>query len=378
MIQLSQILTANGSALLLLLLLKLIMNRQIKVKALPDSRIMAAMINIAIFQSFFDTFVYWIDGRIFPFSRELNFLVNIVYYILNATLAYFWPLFTEYKLNRSVGKLKKQAIILGIPLAVIYVLSVTDPFTGLFFTITEDNIYTRTGNNFLMSTGLIIFYLLFGIIRIYANHRNKGKYMVIPTLYYIVPILITIVFQSFFYGTSLSVIGTAIGLTGIYLSTQSESAYNDQLCGVYNRHYYNDYIQNFFNSKSKDSFISGALLDMDNFKPINDNFGHDVGDEALILFSSVLRKYMNKIGFVVRYGGDEFILLSSKTEEDLEIAVKGIIDELDTINNSGEIKYKLEFSYGIAAINADGSSDAFLNTMDSRMYEMKRARKADR
>ena len=117
---------------------------------------------------------------------------------------------------------------------------------------------------------------------------------------------------------------------------------------------------------------------MDNFKPINDNFGHETGDEALILFSSVLRKYIDKAGFVVRYGGDEFILLTNKSEEVVRNAVNGIIDELKTINDSGRIGYKLQFSYGIATIDGDGSSDAFLNTMDSRMYEMKRGRKETR
>ena len=336
------------------------------------------MINLTMFQCLFDTLVFWIDGKTFPMARELNYAGNIIYYILNVTVAYFWPLFTEYKLNCSVQKLKKQALILGIPLAVTALFITTTPINGFVFTITENNNYTRTGYNFLIITGLIIFYILFGSIRIYVNHRNKGKYMIFPALYFTLPILLAITIQAFNYGISLIYMGTAIGLTGIYLSTQSESAYIDQLCGVYNRRYYNDYIRNLCNSRSKDSFISGALLDMDNFKQINDNLGHDVGDEALILFSSVLRKYMNKTGFVVRYGGDEFILLSSKTEEALEIAVKGIIDDLETMNNSGKIMYKLEFSYGIATINADGSSDAFLSTMDSRMYEMKRARKADR
>lgn len=378
MIQFSQILTANGSALLLLLLLKLIMNRQIRIKSLIDARILSVMINLTIFQCIFDTLVFCIDGKSFPMARELNYAGNIIYYILNVTVSYFWPLFTEYKLNSSVAKLKKQALILAIPLAVSVLFIITTPLNGFIFTITEDNVYTRTGYNFMIVSGLIIFNILYGGIRVYINHSSKGKYMIFPALYFTFPILLGIAIQAFNYGISLIYIGTAIGLTGIYLSTQSESAYIDQLCGVYNRRYYNDYIRNFCNSKSKEATLWGVLIDMDNFKPINDNFGHDVGDEALILFSSVLRKYMDKAGFVVRYGGDEFILLTSKSEEVLRSAVKGIIDELGTINDSGRIGYKLQFSYGIATINGDGSSNAFLNTMDSRMYEMKREGKAVR
>ena len=377
MVQLAQVFTANGSAFMLLLLLKVIMNTQVKIKILTDARILTLMINLAMFQCFFDTLVFWIDGKQFPMARELNYTVNIVYYILNVTIAYFWPLFTEYKMNCTAQRLKKLAAALGIPLVLTAVFIASTPLNGFFFTISEDNRYIRTGYNFMLATGLIIVYVMFGTIRIYIHHRNKGKYMIFPALYFVVPTLLAITFQALFYGISLTVIGTAIGITGIFLSTQCESAYIDQLCGVYNRRYYNDYIRVFCNAKNKGS-ITGVLIDMDNFKPINDNFGHEMGDEALRLFSSVLRSHMNDIGFVVRYGGDEFILITEKTEQDAHSAVSDIIAELEQINASGENKYRLEFSYGIAAANSDSSSDDFLSAMDSRMYEMKRARKAAR
>ena len=164
----------------------------------------------------------------------------------------------------------------------------------------------------------------------------------------------------------------------MYLSTQSDSAYIDQLCGVYNRRYYNDYIRAFCNSRNKSSTITGVLIDMDNFKPINDKFGHDVGDEALIQLSSVLREHMSDIGFAVRYGGDEFILITKQPEQAAEKAVADIAKELEEINASGRNRFELAFSYGIAEITADISSEDFLKAMDSRMYEMKKGRKVGR
>lgn len=375
MVQYSQILTADASALLLMVLLKLHMNRQAKISPLIDARLLSAMINITMFQCLLDLFVFLVDGKTFPAARELNIIGNIVYYILNVTIAYLWPLFTEYKLNCSIAKLKKLAILSGIPLALTAIGIVLTPLSGFLFTITEDNRYTRTELNFLLPTVLIFIYLLIGTIKVYIHRRNKGKYMIFPVIYFVTPIVIAVTVQAFFYGISLIYIGIAIGLTGIYISTQSESAYIDQLCGVYNRRYYNDYIRAFCNAKNKSSAITGALIDMDNFKPINDNFGHDVGDEALVKFSSILRKNMSEIGFVVRFGGDEFVLVTNRSEGEIEKAVSDILNELDEVNASGENRYKLEFSYGISSITADSSSDDFLKTMDSRMYEMKNKRK---
>lgn len=375
MVQFSQILTADASALLLMVLLKLHMNRQAKISPLIDARLLSAMINLTMFQCLLDMFVFWVDGKTFPAARELNIIGNIVYYILNVTIAYLWPLFTEYKLNCSIAKLKKLAMLTGIPLALTAISIVLTPLSGFLFTITEDNRYTRTELNFLLPTVLIFIYLLIGTIKVYIHRRNKGKYMIFPVIYFVTPIVIAVTVQAFFYGISLIYIGISIGLTGIYISTQSESAYIDQLCGVYNRRYYNDYIRAFCNAKNKSSAITGALIDMDNFKPINDNFGHDVGDEALVKFSSILRKNMSEIGFVVRFGGDEFVLVTNRSEGEIEKAVSDILNELDEVNASGENRYKLEFSYGISSITADSSSDDFLKTMDSRMYEMKNKRK---
>jgi diguanylate cyclase (GGDEF)-like protein len=113
-------------------------------------------------------------------------------------------------------------------------------------------------------------------------------------------------------------------------------------------------------------------MDMDDFKQINDNYGHHAGDKALQLFSSVLRKNIENIGFAVRYGGDEFILLTRQSEVSTDAVVANIVKEIDAINATGENEFHLAFSYGIANMNSDSDMDEFLSTMDTRMYEMKR------
>ena len=116
---------------------------------------------------------------------------------------------------------------------------------------------------------------------------------------------------------------------------------------------------------------------MDKFKQINDNYGHHAGDKALIQFSAVLREKMDKIGFVVRYGGDEFVLLTKLGSEMVEVALKEIREEIEKINATGENEFKLAFSYGIATLSEGGNEDAFFIEMDKQMYEMKERRKAN-
>lgn len=375
MVQMSQIITANVAALVLLIIVKLHMWDQHKAGRLLDIKLLAGMMNLTMLECIFDTLVFWIDGKNFLGAREINYAGNIIYYILKVAIVYFWPLFIEYKITSSYKKVKKIATIFAIPLLACSLLVITTPFSGIIFTINEHNIYTRTENYFIIPNLMIVLYVVFGAVKVYMNRKKEEKYLLIPAIFFIVPVLLGIIVQVFSYGISLTFIGIAIGLTGVYLSTQNESAYKDPLCGVYNRRYYMDYVRSFCNSRKKDDFLVGILIDMDNFKQINDKYGHDVGDKALQLFGSVLRKQIDDIGFAVRYGGDEFILITKQSEAATDAVVANIVKEIDRINATGKNEFHLSFSYGMANLNSDSNMDEFLSTMDARMYEMKRNRK---
>lgn len=378
MVQLTQIITANASAFFLLMIVKVHMNTQIRGNGLLDAQILKIMIHLTMFQCFFDTFVFWVDGQKFVGARGLNYVGNIIYYILNMSIAYFWPLFTEYKLSGSYPKVKKQAFLLMIPLVLCSLLVISAPLNGIVFTISEDNVYSRTGFYFAIPTILIFVYVIWGTVNVYIHRDRGGRYMLFPAVYFVAPVTFAMITQMFHYGISLIFIGIAIAITGVYMSTQNESAYIDQLCGVYNRRYYSDYIRSFCNSNKKRESVTGILIDMDNFKPINDNFGHHVGDKALMIFSSVLRRQMRDAGFVIRYGGDEFILITKQSEKEAEAVIMKIAEEIDAINKSGENEFHLAFSHGMSTLNVGSDSEEFLNAMDSCMYEMKRERKTQR
>lgn len=375
MVQLTQIVTANASAFFLLLIVKLHMKSNNIEKGLLDARILRVMINLTMFQCFFDSFVFWIDGQMFPGARELNYVGNVIYYVLNGVIAYFWPLFAEYKLTNSYKRVKRLACILGIPLAISAGLIISSPVTGIIFTVSEDNLYARTDIFFTIPTIIIFVYVICGTLNIYINRNKSGKYMIFPAIYFVIPMSLAMLVQMFNYGISLIFIGIAIAITGVYLSTQSESAYIDQLCGVYNRRYYNDYMLSFYNERKAGDMLTGILIDMDKFKEINDAFGHDIGDKALMVFSSVLRKQMGNAGFVVRYGGDEFVLITKESEEFAKKVVAEITKEVEDINTSKQNEFVLAFSYGISTLGTEGEPEEFLKTMDSRMYEMKKSRK---
>lgn len=113
-----------------------------------------------------------------------------------------------------------------------------------------------------------------------------------------------------------------------------------------------------------------SLIDVDNFKKINDKYGHDKGDEALVLVVDVLRKYFNNDGRVYRYGGDEFVILSFGIgKEELEALFVKANDEL--------AKEDRHISYGFIQHKALDDAQDLLKQADVFMYENKRQNKME-
>jgi diguanylate cyclase (GGDEF)-like protein len=125
--------------------------------------------------------------------------------------------------------------------------------------------------------------------------------------------------------------------------------------------------------------FSAILIDMNDFKHINDSFGHSVGDKALEETASLLKSCLRTNDFVSRYGGDEFcIVLNISDQMELEKVVNRIRRKVEEHNAlSGEL-YKIEFSMGYAVYDYQSrmSVEAFQAHIDKLMYTNKRASKA--
>ena len=95
-----------------------------------------------------------------------------------------------------------------------------------------------------------------------------------------------------------------------------QAADHDALTGLYNRRYLNRYLERLAQKGKKD--VYAALIDLDFFKKVNDEYGHAFGDEVLIEFARILERNLIADGIAVRFGGEEFMLiLPDVTEEEI-------------------------------------------------------------
>ena len=110
----------------------------------------------------------------------------------------------------------------------------------------------------------------------------------------------------------------------ILMSTIKLATY-DPLTGIYNRASYMQHVDNLI-SKQKSFPLGLLLIDLDNFKAINDQYGHNEGDEVLKEVARILKRYNSKTQFAVRFGGDEFAMIVEKaTSQQLETISQEII-----------------------------------------------------
>ena len=93
-----------------------------------------------------------------------------------------------------------------------------------------------------------------------------------------------------------------------------EAADHDALTGLYNRRYLNQYLEKLTQQGKKD--VYAALIDLDFFKKINDEYGHGFGDEVLVEFARILEQNLTEGGIAVRFGGEEFMLILPDTAEE--------------------------------------------------------------
>jgi diguanylate cyclase (GGDEF)-like protein len=155
------------------------------------------------------------------------------------------------------------------------------------------------------------------------------------------------------------------------------SARYDSLTGLYNR---GTFLAEFEREVSRSArggpAFSLAIFDLDQFKQINDRYGHPVGDRVLKAFADALRASIRKHDVVGRYGGEEFALLMPQTGKETAVRVaERVRRELEARGVSVDGKrIEVTVSAGIASHGVDGQDwDALLTAADDALYEAKHA-----
>lgn len=149
------------------------------------------------------------------------------------------------------------------------------------------------------------------------------------------------------------------------LKGYQDKLYIDPVTGVYNRRYFEDEIRNMQNSAGV------AMIDLDDFKLYNDIYGHDMGDQVLCIVTDVIKNCIRKTDKLIRYGGDEFLLiLSDMVRGTLRGKLLQIQEAIENATIPNCSRLKLTASIG-GVISEDGQIDEAIAKADQLMYKAK-------
>lgn len=146
------------------------------------------------------------------------------------------------------------------------------------------------------------------------------------------------------------------------LSGYNEKLYTDVLTGIYNRRFFEEEI------KKMEDEAGIAVIDLDDFKLHNDTYGHSAGDAALITTANIIKKYIRKTDILIRYGGDEFLLILPSIKKHIfEDKLKLIREKIHDAVVPKYEKMQLSVSIG-GAVFREGNIEDAIASADRQMY----------
>ncbi len=365
-----EIIIANGVAILMMLFL-LDCRRKNRESLRVEDKFYDNMALFTLLGAAIETVSFFVDGQEFAAGIVLNYATNSLCFFITVSIGFMWCIYVELHIYKNYKRAFRRANYLAIPWLIELVLIIVNLFdTDVLFHITAYNVYQR-GSLVLVGYFSLMFYFGYSIFVVFRSGKEGINLTFFPVMYFVGPCIAGVLIQMFRYGITTAWLSVAIALTFVQMQNYSENILVDDLSGLYNRRYLDRILKKYNNVKRKQLY--GIMLDVNDFKKINDNFGHSTGDRAIFVMGTILTRILPEKGIVMRYAGDEFIiLLLDASEENAKDVIVNLHRALARFNESKAEKFCLSVSAGYAEYTKEDDEESFLKHMDEEMYKIKR------
>lgn len=266
---------------------------------------------------------------------------------------------------------KRKDYWVYFPALVHFGIVCVSPFAGWIFYVDEQCRYGR-GPLFTLYIAVFAFSVLVSMVRKIKAIQNYPHYfrsrILSSTLILLVGLSIQVIYPMY----SVSWMIISVYLVLYYAFSCEAGGMVDGLTGLLNRAAFNNMMRNF--KMQKNRTYSLAMLDVNDFKSINDTQGHAYGDFCLKEISETMKEVFKNRAYVFRFGGDEFcVLIREKHNRDVESYLEEITRR---INEKRELYHPFpELAMGYAVIEAGKELRETIGQADLKMYQNKRAMK---
>jgi len=335
-------------------------------------KIYVMMLKMTIFLLVIDIFARF-DGSPNTMYVYINHISNFVGYSLNLVLASLWIVYVHDQVLQEEKNTKRLIFSLILLNIINFISVICSQFFGWFYSIDAENIYHRR-QLFFIPVSFVIILIVISLMILVKNKKKIEKKNYGSLIFFTIPPLAGVLLQAIFYGYSLMLNCLALSMLIVFVNIQNRSMYTDYLTGVNNRKKLDIYLREKINSSIENKTFSAIMIDVNDFKSINDTFGHDAGDDALKIFVKLLDSCVEEDDFIARFGGDEFcIILNTSDQTILEETVYRIKSCFNKYNQSIKHSYKLEISIGSAIYDYASlmEMEDFQKKLDVLMYQNK-------
>lgn len=307
-------------------------------------------------------------------ARIILVIALILYHAISPAVVFLSAVFLDFEIYKNQYQFKKRHIIYIFVVVSSVILSILSLKGQYLFDIeTYTNIYSPGPLRLWYASSIyVVAFISFIVTAMDARHLTKAD--ITPLVLFISTPSIAMAFLLVYKETNLIWNALIISLLISYIYMQLKLTKTDYLTGLFNRREFETQLARVKNNSNKSEKIYGIIIDLDDFKQINDVYGHNEGDKALIRISDILQSSVRTKDFVSRIGGDEFaIILSAQDEAVVENVIKRIIENINDLNKQSRESYLLKISYGYDFYDEDKFETVidFFNHVDLKMYRQK-------
>jgi len=357
----------------LLIIIAINENKQLN-RHLPQERLFMTLVynNIVLcFSAILCGYFLNFPGRFYYIS---NFIFTSAVFIAMPLLVYNWFLYSLFSIFRDVSLLQKYKKYTKLIVIAVVALIMTNFFTQSLFYLDGNNGFHRGTFFYHFMLACLLFLLLITVMIVRHKKRIRQGHLV-PMLFFAVPTIISCVISVLAYGIEINWAGTTLAIFIIYLFIQRQRLGTDYLTNLYNRRELNEYLENHIRGRRSNERFGIIMIDINQFKGINDRWGHVVGDEVLVAHSKLLKSSFRAGEFIARYGGDEFIVvMRANSIDEVTAAVNRFINSVNQFNSMNNKPWELSVSIGYDLYDPaihDMKVDELLNHVDKLMYKAK-------
>ena len=310
-------------------------------------------------------------------------ILALVSFLALCGIAFFWFRFVESRLGIAEHS-KIVNIIIFAPLLTLILLISTSIFTKLIFFYESDGTFYR-GPLYGTLAWFQVFYIAYATFHIFSRlDKSHSLHERKELLYLLAFLLLPITARGLDLlvpGLPIMPLALLVSIVIVYVSLQDRLIYVDSLTGMSNRRVADKFLASQLEIVGKDNPLYFFLADCDDFKNINDEYGHLEGDKALCLIASELEKISEMYScHVSRWGGDEFVIIARRiTIHDPDQLIDTFLNNLHQRCIDENLPYEIQISVGYISCDDPHSSTIELFGIAERlMYKRKSERKAER